>query len=135
MWMKRRLYQLMCRKKQNLSTIRHVIHRNFILGIETSCDDTGLAILNSSGNIIGECIHTQKSTRYGGVIPSFAMGFHAEALPKALDSVIEQMSGVKSNGTGNLRERGIEVIAVTNKPGLSGSLSYDRSEICKILMS
>ena len=52
------------------------------------------------------------------------MGFHAEALPKALDSVIEQMSGVKSNGTGNLRERGIEVIAVTNKPGLSGSLSY-----------
>ena len=52
------------------------------------------------------------------------MGFHAEALPKALDSVIEQMSGVRSNGTGNLRERGIEVIAVTNKPGLSGSLSY-----------
>ena len=73
---------------------------------------------------MGECIHTQKSTRFGGVIPSFAMGFHAEALPKALDTVIEQASGVKSNGVENLKERGVEVIAVTTKPGLSGSLSY-----------
>ena len=96
---------------------RHIIHRNFILGIETSCDDTGLAILNSSGKVLGECIYTQNSTRFGGVIPSFAMGFHAEALPKALDSVIEQMSGVKCNGPGYLRDRGIEAIAVTNKPG------------------
>ena len=73
--------------------------------------------------MLGECIHTQKSTRFGGVIPSFAMGFHAEALPKALDSVIEQMSGVKSNGVGHLKERGVEIIAVATKPGLSGSLS------------
>ena len=52
------------------------------------------------------------------------MGFHAEALPKALDSVIEQMSGEKGNGTANLRDKGIEMIAVANRPGLSGSLLY-----------
>ena len=81
-------------------------------------------IFSSSGQILGECISTQKSTRFGGVIPSFAMGFHAEALPKGLESVIEQMSGERGNGTGNLREKGIEVIAVANRPGLSGSLLY-----------
>lgn len=123
MWIKRRLLQLLCRKKSNSHLNSHLIRRSFILGIETSCDDTGLAILNSSGTILGECIYTQNSTRFGGVIPSFAMGFHAEALPKALDSVIEQSSGVKCNGPENLRDRGIEAIAVTNKPGLSGSLS------------
>ena len=86
--------------------------------------------ISSSGTILGECIYTQNSTRFGGVIPSFAMGFHAEALPKALDSVIEQSSGVKCNGPENLRDRGIEAIAVTNKPGLSGSLSY----VCEITL-
>ena len=101
--------------------------RNFILGIETSCDDTGAAILDVSGYILGECVETQKSTRFGGVIPSFAMGFHAESLPKVLNTVIEQSTGVKSNGTENLRERGVEVIAVTTKPGLSGSLSVGSS--------
>ena len=40
--MKRRLLQLMCRKRQNNNNI---INRNFILGIESTCDDTGLAIL------------------------------------------------------------------------------------------
>ena len=58
------------------------------------------------------------------------MGFHAEALPKALDSVIEQMSGEKDNGTGNLHEKGIEVIAVANRPGLSGSLLYVCTNTC-----
>ena len=84
-------------------------------------------IFSASGNLLGECIHTQKSSRFGGVIPSFAMGYHAEALPKALDNVIEQATGVKSNGVENLKGRGIEIVAVTNRPGLSGSLSVGLS--------
>jgi len=34
------------------------------------------------GQLLGEAISTQLSTRFGGVIPSFAMGYHAQALPK-----------------------------------------------------
>ena len=34
------------------------------------------------GQLLGEGISTQLSTRFGGVIPSFAMGYHAKALPK-----------------------------------------------------
>ena len=105
------------------SKYKSILKRNFILGIETSCDDTGLAILSESGKILGECIHTQKSTRFGGVIPSFAMAFHAEALPKALHSVIEQATGERINDLENLKNQGVQLIAVTNRPGLSGSLS------------
>lgn len=35
--------------------------RNLILGIETSCDDTGCAVLDTSGNILGEALHSQQS--------------------------------------------------------------------------
>ena len=78
---------------------------------------------SASGKILGESIETQKSARFGGVIPSFAMGFHAESLPRVLDRVIEQATGVRGNGTDRLQDNGVEVIAVTTKPGLSGSLS------------
>ena len=124
MLMKRALPSLLSSLKPNLiSKYKSILKRNFILGIETSCDDTGLAILSESGKILGECIHTQKSTRFGGVIPSFAMAFHAEALPKALDSVIEQATGERINDLENLKNQGVQLIAVTNRPGLSGSLS------------
>ena len=87
------------------------------------CKHYSYIFCSASGNVLGEYIDTQKSTRFGGVIPSFAMGFHAESLPNVLNKVIEQATGVKCNGVEHLRERGVEVIAVTTKPGLSGSLS------------
>lgn len=37
-------------------------HKRLILGIETSCDDTGAAIVDSNGNVIGEALHSQLQT-------------------------------------------------------------------------
>merc|ERR1712088_625913 len=98
MLMKRALPSLLSSLKPNLiSKYKSILKRNFILGIETSCDDTGLAILSESGKILGECIHTQKSTRFGGVI--------------------QQATGEQINDTENLKNQGVQLIAVTNRPG------------------
>ena len=47
---------------------------------------------SKDGRILGEEIATQTSARYGGVIPSFAMGWHAEALPKITKKVLKEVS-------------------------------------------
>eukprot|EP00095_Tigriopus_kingsejongensis_P007734 maker-scaffold200_size264178-snap-gene-1.15 protein:Tk07734 transcript:maker-scaffold200_size264178-snap-gene-1.15-mRNA-1 annotation:"hypothetical protein LOTGIDRAFT_227060" len=88
--------------------------RQFLLGIETSCDDTGAAILSEKGELLGEALMRQPSTEFGGVVPSFAMGFHAQNLPKVTESVLAQAK---------LSMDDIQYIAVTNRPGLKGSLS------------
>ena len=71
--------------------------RTFILGIETSCDDTGVAVIDQSGEriekysghmiyvdqsgrLLSERIHSQASVRMGGVIPTFAMHSHASVI-------------------------------------------------------
>lgn len=41
---------------------RFYSHGNLILGIETSCDDTGAAIVDSEGNVLGEALHSQLQT-------------------------------------------------------------------------
>ena len=46
---------------------------------------------SEDGRLLGEAIATQKTTRYGGVIPSFAMGFHAEALPRTTRDALKQV--------------------------------------------
>ena len=56
---------------------QRVPRRCLILGIETSCDDTAAAVVSAEGEILGESISSQTSTRFGGVIPSFSMGLHA----------------------------------------------------------
>jgi len=100
--------------------------RTFILGLETSCDDSGAALLSAEGEILGESVATQTSARYGGVIPSFAMGFHADALPKIVNDVIKQASHSEKSGQielDKLRDHGVEMLAVTNQPGMGGSLN------------
>ena len=51
----------------------------------------GLFFFSEDGRLLGEAIATQKTTRYGGVIPSFAMGFHAEALPRITRDALIQV--------------------------------------------
>lgn len=99
-----------------------VPRRNFILGIETSCDDSGVAIISEDGRLLGEAIATQKTTRYGGVIPSFAMGFHAEALPRTTRDALKQAANGEPVSLDRLRDVGVELIAVTTRPGMGGSL-------------
>jgi len=87
-----------------------------ILGIETSCDDTGIAVLevkNKKLNILSNVIASQIDVHqeYGGVYPSLAKREHEKNLPITLQKAL-----------GNIDLESINAIAVTFGPGLSPCL-------------
>lgn len=85
-----------------------------ILGIETSCDETAAAVYKE-GKVASNVLFSQIAlhAQYGGVVPEIASRSHIEKIPiiiqQALDAAGETLDT-------------IDVIAVTNKPGLPGSL-------------
>jgi len=95
-----------------------------ILGIETSCDDTGIAIIEGTGkswprfrilsNVVASQIEVHK--KYGGVYPMLAKREHEKNLPIVLQKVLQQ-TGVRSKAS-NM----IDAVAVTHGPGLSPCL-------------
>ncbi|XP_044004034.1 probable tRNA N6-adenosine threonylcarbamoyltransferase, mitochondrial [Aphidius gifuensis] len=86
-----------------------------ILGIETSCDDTGVAIVDDTGKIIGQALCSQQKihTRNGGIIPPVARDLHYENITKVCEDALK---------SANLKLRDIDAIATTVKPGLPLSL-------------
>ncbi|MBQ9389585.1 MAG: tRNA (adenosine(37)-N6)-threonylcarbamoyltransferase complex transferase subunit TsaD [Synergistaceae bacterium] len=85
------------------------------LGIETSCDDTGVALIRNEREVLCEFLSSQikDHSRFGGVIPEFAARKHLENLLPLVDTALNEC-GVKGND--------IDLIAVTRGPGLMGSL-------------
>ena len=85
------------------------------LGIETSCDDTGVALIRGERTVVAELLSSQirDHSRFGGVVPEFAARKHLENLLPLVDAVLE---------TANVSGRDLGLIAVTRGPGLMGSL-------------
>ena len=86
-----------------------------VLGIETSCDDTAAAVI-TDGTIIKSNIVASQSDmhkKYGGIIPEIASREHFTSLMPVVNEALEQAS---------LTYKNIDAIAVTNGPGLAGSL-------------
>lgn len=86
-----------------------------ILGIESSCDESALALLDEDGQILGEWVHSQisKHSEYGGVVPDLAVGEHLNNLIPLLELAYDEYD-LKSE---------ISQIAVTCGPGLVGCLA------------
>ena len=85
----------------------------FVLGIESSCDDTSCAILKN-GIILSNITANQKiHEQYGGVIPELASRDHQKNIVPVVDAALK---------TANVNLSQINAIAVTRGPGLSGSL-------------
>jgi len=85
-----------------------------VLGIETSCDETGIGIVRGTellANVIASSM--DEHARYGGVVPEVAARAHLEALVPALQQALAE-AGV------TLAE--IDAVAVTSGPGLAGAL-------------
>jgi N6-L-threonylcarbamoyladenine synthase len=85
-----------------------------VLGIETSCDETGIGIVRGTtllANVISSSM--DEHARYGGVVPEVAARAHLEALTPALTAALAE-AGVE------LAE--LDAIAVTSGPGLAGAL-------------
>jgi N6-L-threonylcarbamoyladenine synthase len=85
------------------------------LGIETSCDETSVAVVDSTGHVRSNIVHSQVDVHsaFGGVVPELAARDHLERLPRLLDMALDQASARPSD---------IELIAVTRGPGLAGCL-------------
>ncbi len=87
----------------------------YILGIESSCDETAAAIVAEDGTVLSNIISTQipVHARYGGVVPELASRNHAEAILPVIDEALR---------SANLTMESISAIGVTQGPGLIGSL-------------
>jgi len=85
-----------------------------ILGIDTSCDDTSVAVLENR-KIVSNIISSQIKfhSKYGGIVPEIASRKHIEWIWDVTDKALEEA---------NVTIKDIELIAVCNGPGLIGSL-------------
>ncbi|XP_034740866.1 probable tRNA N6-adenosine threonylcarbamoyltransferase, mitochondrial [Etheostoma cragini] len=86
-----------------------------VLGIETSCDDTGAAVMDETGGLLGESLHSQKQVhlRTGGIIPTVAQQLHRDNIERVVQEALER------SGTDPSR---LSAVATTVKPGLGLSL-------------
>ncbi len=85
-----------------------------VLGIETSCDDTGIAVVRDGHQILANLVSSQpEHARFGGVVPEIAARKHVEVLPAMLDSALDR-AGVTLDD--------LDGVAVTRGPGLIGAL-------------
>ena len=100
----------------------------FILGIETSCDETALALIETRGDggafecrVITSLIHSQASLHspYGGVFPMLAKREHEKYLPVLLEKILG--SEVTSSRM-QMKRSPVDAIAVTEGPGLEPAL-------------
>ncbi|MFW5619114.1 MAG: tRNA (adenosine(37)-N6)-threonylcarbamoyltransferase complex transferase subunit TsaD, partial [Campylobacter hyointestinalis] len=83
-----------------------------ILGIESSCDDSSVALMKLGTfelKFYKKITQENEHSKYGGVVPELAARLHAAALPRLIEEIKPYFSDIKA-------------IAVTNEPGLSVSL-------------
>lgn len=82
-----------------------------ILGIETSCDETAASIVEDGRKVLSDVVVSQINIHkaYGGVVPEVAARSHIEAIIPVIDEAVHDWNE-------------IDAIAVTNTPGLMGSL-------------
>ena len=86
-----------------------------VLGIESSCDETGVAIFESQRGVLAQALHTQVDLHavYGGVVPELASRDHIRLLPILVRQVLREAG---------LRVDDLDAIAYTAGPGLAGAL-------------
>ena len=85
-----------------------------VLGIETSCDETGIGIVRGRtllSNTIASSM--DEHSRYGGVVPEVAARAHLEALQPSIDAALAEAQ---------VRLQDLDAVAVTSGPGLAGAL-------------
>ena len=86
-----------------------------ILGIETSCDETGAAVVRSGEKILSNVVFSQIATHqaYGGVVPELASREHLRAIVPVVRNALQDAG---------LAYESLDALAVTQGPGLAGAL-------------
>ena len=94
--------------------MRMPISQPVVLGIESTCDETGVGIVRGN-RLLANALHSSmdEHSKYGGVVPEVAARAHLEAISPTLDAALAEA------GIGYEQ---IDAVAVANGPGLSGAL-------------
>ena len=97
-------------------------HEPLIMAIESSCDETAVAVIDGAGEVLSSVVATQIDfhARFGGVVPEIASRKHTEAIVGVYE---EAMSAAGEKlGLGMLLPSDLTAVAVTEGPGLVGAL-------------
>lgn len=91
-----------------------------VLGIETSCDETGVALYDSERGLVGDALYSQVKmhAEYGGVVPELASRDHVRKLIPLIREVCQQADTDLSR---------VDAVAYTSGPGLIGALMVGAS--------
>ncbi|MFB2578317.1 MULTISPECIES: tRNA (adenosine(37)-N6)-threonylcarbamoyltransferase complex transferase subunit TsaD [unclassified Acinetobacter] len=86
-----------------------------VLGLETSCDETGLALYDSEKGLLGQVLYSQIAlhAEYGGVVPELASRDHVRKLIPLLEQLLQDCQVTKQD---------LDAVAYTRGPGLMGAL-------------
>ena len=98
---------------------------NIILGIESSCDETGIALYHSERGLLAHTLHSQIAlhNEYGGVVPELASRDHVRYVLPLIRSALTKAEFTLKD---------IDAIAYTQGPGLSGALLVGASVACAL---
>ncbi len=87
----------------------------YILGIESSCDETSVSVVKNGREVLSNVINSQIKihTEYGGVVPEIASRCHVEVIAGVMEEALKEA---------NLRIEDVDAITTTYGPGLVGAL-------------
>lgn len=99
-----------------------------VLGVESSCDETGLALYDTERGLLSHALHSQIAMHqeYGGVVPELASRDHIRRALPLLHEVLDKAA---------MDKHAIDAIAYTQGPGLAGALLVGASVACGLAMS
>lgn len=109
---------------------KYIIHFTsmIVLGIESSCDETGLALYDTEKGLLAHVLHSQITIhkKYGGVVPELASRDHIRHMIPLLQQIFNNSQITRTN---------IDAIAYTQGPGLAGALLVGASLACALGLS
>ncbi len=99
-----------------------------VLGVESSCDETGLALYDTERGLLSHALHSQVAMHeeYGGVVPELASRDHIRRALPLLEHSLSK-AGIAKND--------IDAIAYTQGPGLAGALLVGSSVACSLALA
>ena len=101
-----------------------ICRRELVLAIESSCDETAVAIIDADGNMLANQVSTQIDfhARFGGVVPEIASRKHVEVIVSVVDAALEDAAAALSLSGGAIAPAELAAVGVTQGPGLVGAL-------------
>ena len=109
----------------NVTFLSHLLLPMIVLGVESSCDETGLALYDTQRGLLSHALHSQVAMHeeYGGVVPELASRDHIRRAIPLLEQTLTK-AGIDASS--------IDAIAYTQGPGLAGALLVGSSIACSL---